>query len=342
MKLPQLIDVWSAEVPLKPGIERLVRNATPTARRFVFDSEACGHVGNLLFHAGDLVAEQIAFAKPPYPNTYVEITDARAMFKAWRPATTEAQALNSDDRLGILYTGDRLYTFVSGVTKGPVLGMFSITTGHGQTAPLTSIFGQPRYWSPEHVKLSYLLGGMRQNDGTIAMLRADYQWFLDNYDLASTLADTWSGDRSRREKVMADSAFLGGGDLIIGAACLLLIHGKRRGVTIREVPHERGWFKSKRVVYKSHSVVTIKLGPHDSIRRLAFGSRESPARHDVLGTWVDYHRDRQCAHDWYRLEDNDHERYRCTKCPTLRTWRNPHVRGDGLKGIVTKTYEVIK
>jgi len=346
--LPQLLDVWSSQAPLKPGVERIVRNATPTARRFIFDPDSSHHVGSLLLHAADLVAEQITFAKPPYPNTYIEITDARAMFHAWRPSYKH-DPISSDIRLGFLYTGDRMYVFIAGEGVKAELGMFSITMGHGQTAPLSSIFGDhpsithdPAHgitWQHQ-VKLAYLLGGMRQYD-SILMPQADYQWFLDNYDLQGTL-DLPPGDRARRDRIMIDAAFLGGGDLLIGAACLLLIHGNKRGVSVQGVPHHRGWWKGKQIVYKAHSVVTIKLGPKDTIRRVAFGNRESPRRHEVMGTWVHYHKEGRCEHDWVRLDDPDHERYQCSRCPTLRTWRASHVRGDGGKGIVTKEYEVTK
>src|SRR5262245_41960581 len=254
---PQLLDIWQKIVPLRKPVEKIVRNATPTARRFVFDSEACKHVGDLLRHAGDLVAEQILFAKPPYPNTYLEISDARAMFRAWRPEE-QNNPLTSDDKIGILYVGDRLYTMCSSDTTDvpATVGMFSVQMGHGQTMPLANIFGtfNDHFETPaghhnwrDQVKLAYLLGGMRQTDG-ILMVSADYQWFLDNYDLSSTLEDPPPGYRTDRHRTMVESAFLGGGDLLIGAACLLLIHGHQRGlrnISIRSQPHHRGWYRSR-------------------------------------------------------------------------------------------------
>lgn len=351
-----MLDDWERVVPLKPGIERAVRNVVPIARRFMFDPEACAHVGRLLFEAADLVAEQIVFAKPPYDYTYLELSDARAMFRGWRP-TESNNPKTSDNKLGLLYSKNRLYTFCSSDTTDipTTIGMFCVDIGHGQTEPLTELYGDgalgsgveisgqsrlpgQRTWQ-DWVKLGYLLGGMRQRDGVL-MVQADYDYFLNNYDLRSTIAPPAYLDRHRRHQTMFEASYLGGGDILIGAACLLLIHGQRRGVSVRSVGPERGWFKGKRRVYHKHGVVQIKLGPHDTMRKVVFGVRESPIRHDVMGTWAHYHRDPQCDHDWTRLEDPEHERYRCSKCPTLRTWRMAHVRGQGGKGIKTKTYSV--
>jgi len=329
-----LLDRWEKMVPIKHGIERQIRSVTPVARRFVFDSEASRHVGRLLFEAGDLVAEQIAFAKPPYDVTYLEIGDARAMFDGWRPGVDQKKAIPGDDKLGMLYIGNRLYTFCNNddVEDVPTtLGMFYVDMDRGQKESLAKIFPD-NFYPLEHIKLSYLLGGMRQKDRSIAMLRADYDYFLANYDLGSIY--------DKPNLHLEDIAFMGGGDLIIGAASLLLIHSQRKGVKVNMVPYSRGWHKGKQVVYKAHGQVTIKLGRHETIRRLAFGHRESPRVHDVMGTWVHYHRDRKCEHDWSRLLDMDHERYQCSKCPTIRTWRKPHVRGDGTKGVKIKTYAV--
>jgi len=347
-----LLDSWQKVVTLRPGVERAVRAVTPIARRFVFDSEACTHVGRLLFEASDLVAEQIVFAKPPYDHTYIELSDARAMFKGWRPYAVNPPA-TSDNKLGMLYSHDKVYTMCSSDTSDipPTIGMFSITVGHGQTTPLKEIFGDENPWTKfetnrpwqEYVKLAYLLGGMREPDGTIHMTRADYDYFVGHYDLGCTIAAAEHDyHRKLRYKTMFNAAFLGGGDILIGAACLLLIHGQQKGVSIQSVPHSRGWFKGKNVVFKTHGVVTIKLGKHDTMRKIVFGSRESPRRHDVMGTWVHYHREHHCDHDWFRLEDQDHERYQCRKCPTLRTWRASHARGDGSKGVKTKTYSVVE
>lgn len=348
-----LIDSWERIVPLKQGIERAVRSVTPIAKRFVFDKEACVHLGRVLFEASDLVLEQIVFAKPPYEHTYIELSDARAMFNSWRPTTPNPVA-TSDDKLGLLYTGDRIYSFCHSDTADipTTLGMFHTTVGHGQTTPLREIFGDTSTkvkfaheegWQ-KYVKIAYLLGGMRQPDGRIVVARGDYEYFLDNYDLGCTIGHQFSNPESlsRHRNVIVDSAFMGGGDILIGAACLLLIHGTKRGVSIQNKPHQAGWFKGKRIVYKSHGVVTIKLTKGDSMKKVLFGTRESPKVHDVMGTWVHYHRDVHCDHEWVRLEDTDHERYLCRKCPTLRTWRTPHSRGEGGKGVHTKTYSVIK
>jgi hypothetical protein len=352
-----ILDKWEKMVPLRAGVERVVRAATPSARRFVFDSDACAHVGNLLFQAGDLVTENIVFAKPPYEHTYIEIADMQRMFKSWRP-TSINNPDTCDDKLGLLYVGERLYTFCSANSPkaeqtNPTIGMFSINRAHGQTVPLRDVFGETsdhpltalqrlriagdhHQWR-EIAKLSYLLGGMRQSDH-VMIVRADYDYFLNNFDLACTFDVPYGRDYSR---VLLNAAFQGGGDLLIGAACLLLLHGNKRGVHVQQVPHRRGFFKSKPAVYRAHGVVTIKLGPHDTIRRIVFGARESPRVHDVMGTWVHYHHDRRCEHDWQKIEMvDDRERYQCTRCPTLRTWRKEHVRGDATKGIKTKTYSV--
>lgn len=347
-----LIDSWEQVVPLKQGIERAVRAITPIAKRFVFDKEACTHLGRVLFEASDLIMEQIAFAKPPFEHTYIEITDARVMFEAWRP-TSANPVETSDDKLGILFSGDRIYSFCHSDTSDlpSTLGMFMVKAGHGQTTPLREVFGDTtkhvRFthldeWQ-KYVKIAYLLGGMRQPDGTIVVARGDYDYFLDNYDLDVTIQKPTNPMRwPAHRNTLVDSAFLGGGDILIGAACLLLIHGTKRGVSIQNVPHQSGWFKGKRIVYKSHGVVTIKLTKGDSMKKVLFGVRESPKVHDVMGTWVHYHRDAHCEHEWFRLEDQDHERYLCKKCPTLRTWRVPHVRGEGGKGVHTHDYRVTK
>lgn len=352
---PHLLDTWQRYVPLKPGIEKHVRSIAPVARRFVFDSDSSAHLGRLLFEAGDLVCEQIAFAKPPYEHTYVEIADARRMFDAWRPGNDDGK-IPGDDRIGLLYTGNRMYTLCSNnVIKDlpTMLGMFYVDLGKGQTTPLAEIFGEGRdnegmfdrklgirlrssnshSWQ-EYVKLSYLLGGMRQPDGTVAMVRADYNYFANNYDLGCAYGFDYN------PRTMYEAAFQGGGDLLIGAAAMLLIHGRPHNVTINPVMHQRKIYKGKMVVYKAHGIVNIKLTGKQTIRKVVFGNRASPRLHDVMGTWAHYHRDRQCDHDWERLEDPEHERYMCRKCPTLRTWRKSHYRGDATKGIKTKTYEV--
>jgi len=352
---PMLLDTWQKIIELKPGIERHLKAATPTARRFVFDAEACAHVGHLLYTAGDLVAEQIVFAKPPYENTYIELIDARAMFDAWRPPTPGRLRIPGDSQLGLLYTADNghLFSFCANDQAGKfpnTLGMFQTDIGVGQTTPLHHLwgdFGMRSAWGMkastdkvrhEIIKLAYLLGGMRQPDGTIVMVRADYDYFLANYNLTTPL-DLPNADGAVS---IGEAAFLGGGDLLIGAACLLLIHGHKQGGTIRidQVPHRQGIWRGKRKVFASHGVVSIKLTEKQTIRRLVFGHRKSPILHDVMGTWVHYHRDRHCDHDWHRLSDVDHERYQCSKCPTLRSWRAAHARGDGSKGIKTKIYSV--
>ena len=58
---------------LRPEVSKHIKAAAPQARCYVFDDEASFKLGQFIRSCPDMIAEQLEFAIPPYPVTYVEV-----------------------------------------------------------------------------------------------------------------------------------------------------------------------------------------------------------------------------------------------------------------------------
>jgi len=140
-------------------------------------------------------------------------------------------------------------------------------------------------------------------------------------------------NREEEQKVLEDY----GEFLWMWRLTCLLLHAPK-GVTIHDHPACNRVVKGKRRAYAAYSTVKIKLSQQETKRIIRTGVYGPKRAHEVRGTWVNYHRNPRCDHQWTRL-DGEHERYLC-QCGQLRVWRKTHGRGDASLGYVSHEYRV--
>lgn len=336
----------------RPGILQHINESRPGTHRYLFNSDACEKIGELLRDCYDLVIANNEFARPPYENIYLEMLDHRRLFATWKNERSALTDMTADMRVGYLINKNFLLTLAEGQAENQTIdhtiSMFSIGMNKPQSASL-EIFGPDRELQ-QIIKAAYLTGGKRPDRRNNSPSWDEMQFqvplhtvkeFSALYDLRPTLNTTRIAQMVNADR-WRDMAFMGSGDLMVALAALLLLNQKTDKVTYESVGNTSGLVKGKRVVYKAHTVVNIRLEPKQSVRTLLTAAeRSSPVRHEVQGHWVHHGTRVRCEHLWEPL-DVSHNRYCCAYCGLKRTWRKEHYRGTAEKGINTKHYNVTR
>lgn len=340
---------------MKPEIKRFFSEARPNAHRYLFQSDACAKVGELLRDGFDLIVKHNEFARPPYDNIYIEMEDQRRLFGIWKGREAYVDE-TSDTRVGFLIRNNFMLTISEGPsTRDGILNtqkldhsitLFSVGLNKPQSAGLSMYGDDPEI--QQVVKAAYVTGGIRKNQRNDSPSWEDVAWqvpvqlikeFSAMYDIRANVIVPNDFDRDEYA-LFRRACFLGSGDVMIALAALLLLNQKTDKITYETVGHSSGIVKGKRTVFKAHSVVKIHLEAKQTMRTLFRQmDRAPPVVHDVCGHWVHYGERLKCEHHWEPL-DISHDRYRCAHCGLRRTWRKAHVRGTAERGVNTKHYNV--
>lgn len=142
-------------------------------------------------------------------------------------------------------------------------------------------------------------------------------------------------------KVQGDSKVQEAISSVLGnVVCAMLALNQPSTHQLTKVDASAGIRRGKRVVYRAHHTVTIRLGlkPKHLISLLT-DHRGSPRRHGVRGHWVNFRKTQGCEHDFAELEPFDGTRFEC-RCGQRRSWKPHFERGDAGRGYVTKDYLV--
>lgn len=339
---------------LRPEVEAILK-FIPSARRYVFDAEASARVGEFHREHLDLMIENVEFARPPFPTTYIEI-DARAMWHGWRP---DQPALpTSDTTIGFLAHGDAVVVLTE--AKG-VFGSESMVAYNGfrinkpQSIPLDRLTGFADERA-DAVKQAYVFGGQRYvvdpADYSPKQLGKGQEIRLPDLPFEWTHAQVAAHFDIRPSYVIDDprtfveNAFRGGGDPMTALVALLLLNQPSEVIDLRTEPAGRTIFRGKLKSYREHHVVTIRL---DQAVRILKGfehsDRASPVFHNVEGHWKNYNKSPRCIHNWepigvQRTTSGDYRHYWCPRCFQRKTWTEAFGRGDSLRGVAMTEYRV--
>lgn len=326
-------DHFNRDPAYRKLIER-VKELRPRARRFIFDAEASTHLGHFIRDCGDLIVANRQFAIPPFETTYIQI-DIDDMIKAInRRSSTEIYGDPDADRfVGYLIHKQHLYAVTSDDTGEAALSLLSYdldTPNNGGP-----IFDEPLHESDpndEWPRAAVLLGTTINDIPD----EADRLRLINSVRINVNAADI---DRKHYRMMIYATM----GELRNVWAALLLLNQKKH-VTAEPVPHRAGIWKGKRHVYASHSVVRIRLGAHETIRKAMLPTMHIPRRrHEVMGHFAHWHLKDGCEHGWPpfpEIGDDGTPRWTCGRCGGLRVWRKYHLRGHGAEGFVTKSYNV--
>lgn len=170
------------------NLVKLYQEAKPKAQRFLLDIDASIKLGEFLRECGDLVMDNLEFARPPYEHTYIEIAQ-REFFEAWHPgARFRPDQMIADERLGLFTTGEHTFTLFRLDAKvrdrlphDAYVDAFVWRKGRPQSKDLKEIFDLPvpfaevtldksmrergfledRVLTAEIIKMSHLFGGRR-------------------------------------------------------------------------------------------------------------------------------------------------------------------------------------
>jgi rubrerythrin len=247
-----------------------------------------------------------------------------------RPTTKLFDAQPSDKRIGFLYTDGTVYTMASS-SDAPDVGRMNL-------------FG---VIDKSDVRFTYvdLDDTVEDRTETIVMLLGSFARDLtkeQTMNFYRRFGIGWYAEDALRDVPEIRAKFARGdrGTARHFASILLLLL-QQRHVTITDHPAHRRMSRGKSRAFMAHSTVTINLEDEVTIRR-AFetGDRGAPRRHEVRTHYAHRHGDKACEHLWARVEDAENEQWRCGVCGRLRYLVRDHLRGDGSKGFVTKTYNI--
>jgi hypothetical protein len=333
----------------------------PTARRFVFDREASTHLGHFIRDCGGLIIANRQFAIPPFPVTYLQVELDEVIAGIGKGSTVDIMgAENRDTQVGYLIDGRRVYPIPKSNKGTAAMGLFyyEMDTPAGPGP----IFDEPVQigdrddeWARAVLLLGTTIHDLPDEDSRLDVIRSvrirlDPRYEISKMELRRgqaggdarvTLIDQ-SIRISRMQKRMVVTA--SAGDARIVWAALLLLNQRRGNVSFREVPWQASIYKGKRVVFSSHSVVTIHLKDKQTIAgAMRPGLHMPKAAHDVKGHFAHFNLKDGCTHDWPSMPDVSDDgiaRWHCLHCGGRRTWKKAYTTGNAAVGFTTKEYEV--
>lgn len=302
---------------LRPEVSKHIKIAAPQARCYVFDDEASFKLGQFILSCPDLIAEQLEFAIPPYPITYVEVVIDQVV-KGIGRATNVSQD-RTDHKVGFLRSDTIIYTMVCNKQYTQTLaGVYGLTTSGISPQDADTLY---------HAA-AYLLGSTYHD-----LTPAQHKRFTDTYT-PMYFGPPEIAAIARKEILQGHM-----GEARIYAAALLLLHQKK-AIALTEKPAYRTMYRGKSRPFMAHNVVTITLDSPVQIRKaMSSGSGETRRAHEVPAHYAHRHGTRNCEHTWQKREDEENH-WDCTKCGRFRYLRRHHMRGDASKGFVKKSYNV--
>jgi hypothetical protein len=333
MKSPKLIDLLTAEGGFHPKHDlHHIRPRLMLAKKFTFDESASRFMGELLRRYGKEILSNHEWAKPPYPDTWVEI-DHHAYYVDGL-ALQDSDPATADQKFGALFSNGHAYPCHVALNGRGKLGIPSTTywsyamhqpASFEHELKMAQFFGTSRMMYCE-----CLLGGVAHV--------SDPWWTSHGKEIARShrmeiSPPLLAGMRDRmrvesRARMLSSHA----GDLKIILAMLLLLTRPHRNMVIREEGPKRMLHAGKRMVMRPSSIVTMHLAYDDPVKRyidhLPTGiTRED---HNIKGHWCESRIiGRDCPvkvatgfHDWQPI---DPIHYKCDVCDAKKWWHKAHL-----------------
>lgn len=304
------------------------------AKRFILDEQAALYIADMIKEYPRIVADAQDFAIPPFAKTWIEFPFA----PFWETINERTSDKDSDNKMGLLITGNRVRIIVGGKTQTE--GMLMPHEYHlwnpmsvEEELELVQRVGVSRiqldmlYWGEAINKLYE----EKDKEGLRALRNNHRIHFVEKESEKAIMI--W-------DKIILQS----GGDLRNIIAILLFLNRTREIQTIDAVPHARGMIKNKASNYLSYNKITLKLNPSPLIKKLIPGEGTWRKLHDVRGHFCHDKRAREaghlwCSHEWIECEPL---KWTCERCQGKRWWRSEHQRGNDEKGVIISEYKVIQ
>jgi hypothetical protein len=337
-----------------PTIRNLVRSARP----FVVTERAAERVREAMATYPELIAENSAFAIPPFQTMWIEFP-SRTMLRHHRlsgitdDADLARQGLlpipglglkhpiddpTTDLHVGYLIGANTVIVFAEGEELKPTVLPFSYRLH--RPMPLDEQEEAVKWFGATQNALDPFLWGHT----LCPTLDRKHQRMLANQHtfLVSEALLHRPASEVARSQIMRGSA----GELRNILAILLMVNQPANVIRTREVPRTHGLVKGRRVSYWGHSLIDINLDATTRVNVLARPKGASNFHmpwHEVRGHFVHRNaRGSNHAHEW--LADPDRERrWRCGAegCKALRTWREyPEGHGSANVGYVDQVRRV--
>jgi hypothetical protein len=346
--VPTLSDALLFEKrPFVPEVPRKLQDAIARAHRaskaFVFDRAASYRVGELCAYMADLIADQQEFARCPYPQTFIEL-ECSAFLDGLADAGLKVERdsmRTADEKFGFLITERSIYTAACGPTD----------TKRHEDRPMWS----PIIYRPHQPMTADQEERFCHETGTSRMIIDEFMWgssydTLDPTRRRSLRAQNGidfmvprQGERARMGNMLRGG---GGGDLKVALCASLLLIRPNICSTIETREPGRKLVMGRPTTFLAHRVVTVKLTPDQTVRKIRTACKEEAGRsrarwHEVRGHYCHNHKAKtaSCEHDWREAEPLKWECHR--GCGGKRAWRAyPNGKGDASLGVVTKHYAV--
>lgn len=341
MRQPTTLDLFVSpqltQKTLNPALTAALQRRARSARAFMFDPDACVRAAELIRDLPTLIYEQQEFARAPFEQAWIELTDFPAFHQTINPGASEA----SDSALAFYVEHDTAYTISR--------------SGNSSSGLLPLAYDLHTPWEvQEQLHFASLLDVSRLGideflwGAVVDSIPAEKRRSLRDHHRVRLLPN----ERGPQyvNPALKNSVAQSCSDLRTLIALLLLLNRPDATRYDPSPPRSKGFIRGKIVQYWEHHVVKIPLDPRPTMSQLGTEfDRAERRRHEVRGHWCrDRHgRSPDCVHDWRLANDfgdpdqqRPADRYRCGLCGGKRWWRSEHVRGDAGTGFITKNYAV--
>jgi hypothetical protein len=340
---PLLCDLYLASAPKsKKGLAytdegwRIVKGLGDQlleAKRFVLDDTASMYLGEMIRDVPEAVAYGQQFAIPPFKKMWIEFP-YEPFFKVVAEGSLDS---TSDNRIGYLFLGNRIYVLAQGRASGSAAVM-----------PLCYLLNEPFDLKTE---LKFC------GDVGVSRLSIDhFFWGRSSQVLEPEASRSLRANHSikcffdQSSSINSVKAFRtissgSAGDLRNALALLILLNRTSKLQIHYDIGPDRVVLKGKVRALLRHSKVVLKMNPVPRFKRIAKGPVSFWKRlHDVRGHFCLNREAREAEsaghlHDWV---EQGYRKWRCMGCPGLKWWRKEHQRGHKEKGTVVTDYEVIE
>jgi len=300
-------------------VERGIR----TARKYVFDEDACIKIANIVMSEPKLLIREHHLAIAPFDQTWIEwpswhywmhIRKALGHDKWYHPGGTDSYEETADYEVGYLIDNGRVNVISAGKPSNPL----------GDTPRLSPIQYRLHTEWPIEDQLDFCRRSTLSRIGidgwfwgsTWSELSEDERVILRGNNVAEVMPlnpahpgyKIWNDDGGVMDMVRGST-----GDLRTIIALLLVLNRHNITTESARVPHSRGFIKGKMITHSSHTKVRITLDdPVPEFRRsVAPGhSGISLRRHERSGSFRqnkvarDYAQIAGCLHEWVAANEN--------------------------------------
>jgi hypothetical protein len=315
---------------LNPRAEDRAKTLLRSARRFVLTDSAARRIAEAIRQYPDMLVEQGWFARTPFETCWIELP-ARPFHSTIAPGSDTP---DSDDRIGYLFHGSRVYVGASNESdRDPVFSPLIYHLHHPNS--LADQLSLAEDLSVSRGQLDNFYWGQTMAQGlsmpTLRGLRGQH-----GFEVAV--------EEANRSKLRGMNLLgLSAGEIRNIVGLLLMINQPSGVVRIEDIEHRRTLTSRGNRLLMGHSVVTLNLDRRSKVSRLLrkpVGSHASPRWHAVMDHWCHDRVARTSGdhtHDWDTDDAEGRLVARCRVCGGRR-WRRrmKNGRGDRARGIVSQ------